>query len=64
MPSCVTESSVKLNHYLLPSRRPVDREMVPTPETHVRCPDCRELVRMDARRCKHCGVGLIPQSQG
>ncbi len=33
----------------------------PTPETHVRCPDCRELVRKDALRCKHCGCGLVPQ---
>lgn len=33
----------------------------PTPETHVRCPDCRELVRRDARKCKHCGAALIPQ---
>lgn len=32
-----------------------------TPETHVRCPDCRELVRVDARKCKHCGTALIPQ---
>jgi hypothetical protein len=28
--------------------------------THVRCPDCRELVRKDARKCKHCGTKLIP----
>lgn len=27
--------------------------------THVRCPDCRELVRKDARKCKHCGTTLI-----
>lgn len=32
-----------------------------TAETHVRCPDCRELVRKDARKCKHCGTALIPQ---
>ncbi|MPM60000.1 hypothetical protein SDC9_106846 [bioreactor metagenome] len=32
-----------------------------TPETHVKCPDCRELVRRDARKCKHCGASLIPQ---
>lgn len=32
----------------------------PTPETHVRCPDCRELIRKDARKCKHCGCALIP----
>lgn len=32
-----------------------------SPETHVRCPDCRELVRADAKKCKHCGIALIPQ---
>ncbi len=32
----------------------------PNPETHVRCPDCRELVRHDARKCKHCGAALVP----
>ena len=36
----------------------------PTPETHVRCPDCRELVRFDARKCKHCGAALVPQPAG
>lgn len=34
----------------------------PTPETHVKCPDCRELVFKDARRCKHCGIQLVPQN--
>lgn len=29
--------------------------------THVRCPECRELVQKDARRCKHCGVALKPE---
>lgn len=33
----------------------------PNPDTHVRCPDCRELVLMDARKCKHCGINLLPQ---
>lgn len=33
----------------------------PTPETHVKCPDCAELVRREARVCKHCGCRLIPQ---
>lgn len=32
-----------------------------TPETHVKCPDCRELVIKDARKCKHCGCALVPQ---
>lgn len=39
-----------------------DAEGKPTPKTHVRCPDCRELVRMDARKCKHCGTALPPMS--
>jgi hypothetical protein len=32
----------------------------PTPETHVRCPDCKELVFKEARKCKHCGCALRP----
>ena len=32
----------------------------PTPDTHVKCPDCRELVLMDAKKCKHCGAMLTP----
>jgi|JI10StandDraft_1071094.scaffolds.fasta_scaffold1798142_1 hypothetical protein len=34
----------------------------PSPETHVKCPDCRELVLKDARTCKHCGCKLVPQA--
>lgn len=33
----------------------------PSPDTHVKCPECRELVLRDARKCKHCGCVLIPQ---
>ncbi|MGI9142255.1 MAG: superinfection immunity protein [Fluviibacter sp.] len=33
----------------------------PDARTHVKCPDCRELVLRDARKCKHCGAALIPQ---
>jgi ribosomal protein S27E len=33
----------------------------PDPSTHVRCPDCREFVLKDARKCKHCGTALVPQ---
>ncbi len=35
----------------------------PTPDTHVKCPDCRELIRSDARKCRHCGCSLVPQMQ-
>lgn len=41
------------------SGRPPD-PMVAMRKTHVRCPDCRELVLKDARKCKHCGAALIP----
>ena len=36
-------------------------DTAPSPDTHVKCPDCRELVLRDARKCKHCGCSLIPQ---
>lgn len=29
--------------------------------THVKCPDCAELVLKEARKCKHCGCSLVPQ---
>jgi hypothetical protein len=45
---------------ILPSRK-ADL-LAPSPKTHVRCPDCREFVYMDARKCKHCGVTLVPQT--
>jgi hypothetical protein len=28
-------------------------------DTHVKCPDCRELVLKDARKCEHCGFIII-----
>jgi len=31
----------------------------PTPFTHVKCPDCRELILKDARVCRHCGCKLV-----
>lgn len=33
----------------------------PTPATHVKCPDCAELVLREAKVCKHCGCRLVPQ---
>lgn len=33
----------------------------PTPDTHIKCPDCAELILKDARVCKHCGCRLAPQ---
>lgn len=38
-------------------------EPSPTPRTHVRCPDCKEFVLKEARRCKHCGCVLVPESE-
>lgn len=40
---------------------PKSTETAPSPDTHVKCPDCRELVLRDARKCKHCGCSLTPQ---
>jgi len=41
------------------SKRPAPG--APSHSTHVRCPDCRELVRRDATVCKHCSCKLVPQ---
>ena len=46
--------------YAVLIRRPLGPDETPTPETHVRCPVCRELVRADAMKCKHCGAALNP----
>lgn len=35
---------------------------MPTPDTHVKCPDCRELIIKEAKVCKHCGCRLVPQA--
>lgn len=29
-------------------------------QTHHGCPECRELIRRDARKCKHCGSAVQP----
>jgi hypothetical protein len=48
---------------VLPSiKPPVDLADAPSPDSHVKCPDCRELVIKDARKCKHCATTLIPQA--
>jgi hypothetical protein len=44
---------------VLPTVKSTD-PLAPSPDTHVRCPDCREFVYKDARKCKHCGTPLIP----
>lgn len=34
-------------------------------KTHWRCPDCREIIRKDARVCKHCRTLLeVGESEG
>jgi hypothetical protein len=35
----------------------------PSTATHVKCPDCAELVLKEARKCKHCGCHLVPASE-
>ena len=34
---------------------------LPTPETHVMCPNCGQLVPRESDRCRHCHCKLIPQ---
>ena len=42
--------------------RDASRPVAPVDNSpQIRCPDCRELIRADARKCKHCGITLIPQ---
>jgi hypothetical protein len=38
-----------------------DAPAEPSPETHVKCPDCAELVLRQAKVCKHCRCRLVPQ---
>lgn len=45
---------------VLPSLKPGQEQ--PSAATHVQCPDCAELIRMEARVCKHCGCRLVPQA--
>ncbi len=28
--------------------------------THVRCPECREFILKEAKKCKHCGSQVLP----
>ncbi len=35
-------------------------EMV-SPETHIRCPDCKGFIPKEAKKCMHCGCSLVPQ---
>lgn len=46
--------------YYAVKRNNPNRVPQPNPRTHVRCPDCQELVLKEARKCKHCGTALTP----
>lgn len=54
--------------FLLPNRirgEPPQHEDTPPPilMTHVHCPDCLELVPLEAQECTHCGGTLSPQQR-
>ena len=38
------------------------KRSMPTPLTHVKCPECKELIVNDARVCRHCGCKLNPSN--
>lgn len=59
--SCASCHSQNIAPENSPEGRRLSEELVDV-ETHVKCPDCRELVLKDARKCKHCGTALVPQS--
>lgn len=41
-----------------PLNQPDAQSVQPTPQTHQRCPDCREYILIGARVCKHCGCRI------
>lgn len=43
-------------------KRPDPLREVIAAQTHTRCPACKEIVRRDALKCKHCGGELTPSS--
>lgn len=47
---------------LLVSASRGDQAERPNPSTHVKCPDCRELILKDARVCRYCGCKLVVPS--
>ena len=46
---------------LLCTRNLATAATVPSADTHVKCPDCAELVKREARVCMHCKCRLVPQ---
>ena len=57
--------------YAAVSRKPSEKRiLIPGPGDiaaghvlQVNCPECRELIRVDAKKCKHCGVTVTPVAQ-
>lgn len=45
---------------VLPNLAPTEAGGRITPETHHRCPECKELIRRDASKCRYCGTKLEP----
>ncbi|PUA17261.1 hypothetical protein C7W93_15120 [Glaciimonas sp. PCH181] len=50
-----TQNSIDKRNDLAPT------QYAPTPETHIKCPDCRELIFKDAQICRYCRCKLVPQ---
>ncbi len=60
--SDLEEEAQRLNKLALEQDRINNDSSKPHPNTHVKCPDCKGLVRKEATKCRHCGCKLIPQS--
>ena len=57
----VRDSIIKKRVATVSAQQSAKPNASPNPDTHVKCPDCRELILKEARVCKHCGFRLIPQ---
>lgn len=57
--ACLISPLVASVFLLLVTNKAAERGR-PHPSTHVKCPDCKELILKDARVCRFCGCKLAP----
>ncbi|WP_051623346.1 hypothetical protein [Bordetella hinzii] len=59
--ACLISPLVAGVFVLLVTNKAAERER-PHPSTHIKCPDCKELILKDARVCRFCGCRLVSQT--